>query len=384
MAESSPRSRSRQSSFGTDPCERFELNPFKIAILFQKETCIHCGRLWTDHEGASAEDVFEGNLQVFRKASDLLRRGSKSGEWLLDGEETKGHSSSGEDDLFHMMSPNSLAHVNAECQGAREIPGTTKVYSFIDFKECNVPNRAQSSQPSTRLCDTPEDLSLALQEAQDEVMTLRQRCEALEAQKLACALLDADRLCRELALADGPPETAPEAARPTVGLRELEELQKSCALAIARLKEAPERLKPGREIPPPNKVHEDPAPAPEAPVVSAPRSPRFLPKRLHGAAVLTQLAPEVYRVENRLHAQTRGLAYRRSKCPTDVDPNLVAPWGSTVSGRDSGEWIQCEAHVSFWAPWAEVHQEPEVLEEGIVDSVRKRFGDLVSHLNSIP
>lgn len=123
----------------------------------------------------------------------------------------------------------------------------------------------------------------------------------------------------------------------------------------------------------------------QEPIQAAPKnSPRFLPKRLHGAAVLTQLAPEVYRVENRLHAATRGLAYRRSKCPTDVDPSLVAPWGSTVSGRDAGDWIQCEAHVSFWAPWAEVEQEPEVLEEGIVDSVRKRLGDLVSHLNSIP
>ena len=28
-----------------------------------------------------------------------------------------------------------------------------------------------------------------------------------------------------------------------------------------------------------------------------------------------------------------------------------------MTSRDEGDWIQCEAHVSFWAPWAEVPQE---------------------------
>ena len=26
----------------------------RIAISFQKESCIHCGRLWTDHEGVAS------------------------------------------------------------------------------------------------------------------------------------------------------------------------------------------------------------------------------------------------------------------------------------------------------------------------------------------
>jgi len=380
MEPSSPRS--RQSSFGTDACERFEPNPFKIAILLQKESCKHCGRLWTEHEGVIKEDIFEGYLQAMRKAADAWQRETKGEEWFFDGYGDEPQK--GDDDHFRMMSPTSLANVNAQSEGAREVPGSAKVYSFIDFKECNVPSRSPEHpcDESSRLCESSDDLRLALQAAQDEVISLRHRCEALQARQMSCALLDAQRLCRDLAH-DGPPETSPEAARPTVGLRDLEELQQSCALAIARLKQ--------EELPIP-KIQEEPrwSHFPAESSAPTPSSPRFLPKRIHGAAVLIPLAPEIYRVENRLQASTRGLAYRRSKCPTDVDASFIAPWGSTVTGRDEGDWIQCEARVSFWAPWAEVPQDPETedslgdMAQRYKDTVRRKFGDFVSHLNSMP
>eukprot|EP00434_Breviolum_minutum_P000203 symbB.v1.2.000172.t1/scaffold9.1/size550961/28 len=49
-----------------------------------------------------------------------------------------------------------------------------------------------------------------------------------------------------------------------------------------------------------------------------------------------------------------------------------------------------EARVSFWAPWAEVPQDPEIedslgdMAQRYKDTVRRKFGDFVSHLNSMP
>ena len=91
---------------------------------------------------------------------------------------------------------------------------------------------------------------------------------------------------------------------------------------------------------------------PMCPEVAA-GSPRYLPKRLQGLQVLWPLAPEIFRVQNTLQARSKGLAYRRSKSSGDVDPKQVVAWGSTVTGRDEGDWIRCEQGVAFWAPWAE-------------------------------
>lgn len=345
MESASPRC-SRQSSGGSEPCERFEPNPFKIAILLQKESCKHCGRPWTEHDGVISEDIFEGYLQALRKAADAWQREAADPreECCFYGDEPQrgpsGPSGPPDHDDFQMMSPTSLANLNAQTESAREVPGSAKVYGFIDFSECNVASHMPSESPSrqTSACD---DLKAALQEAQDQVATLTRKCQVLEAKQMEGTLLQVRRLCQRLAQ---DPETAPEAAD-VVSTSDLEELHRSCALALARLRR-PEEDVEAEEV----KLQktEDPVAPPVAPV----RSPRFLPKRLQGVSVLTPLAPEIYRVENRLGAPTKGLAQRRSRSVSDVDPASVVLWGSTVTGRDEGDWIRCEAGVSLWAPWA--------------------------------
>ncbi|CAK9061740.1 Hypothetical protein SCF082_LOCUS32284 [Durusdinium trenchii] len=166
--------------------ERFEPNPFKIAILLQKESCKHCGRPWTEHDGVISEDIFEGYLQALRKAADAWQREAADPreECCFYGDEPQrgpsGPSGPPDHDDFQMMSPTSLANLNAQTESAREVPGSAKVYGFIDFSECNVASHMPSESPSrqTSACD---DLKAALQEAQDQVATLTRKCQVLEA-----------------------------------------------------------------------------------------------------------------------------------------------------------------------------------------------------------
>jgi hypothetical protein len=71
-----------------------------------------------------------------------------------------------------------------------------------------------------------------------------------------------------------------------------------------------------------------------------------LPRFLQGVEVIVALGePGKFAVNNLLlKAQTRGIAYRLSMAMQDIDPDvsMTAFWGTIVTGKIIGDWLQVD------------------------------------------
>jgi hypothetical protein len=71
---------------------------------------------------------------------------------------------------------------------------------------------------------------------------------------------------------------------------------------------------------------------------------RFLPKLINGKVVLVPEGSGRFRIDNnKLRADTEGIAYRVSKDLNDLDPSedILAKWGCIIHGQDDGNgWVE--------------------------------------------
>lgn len=148
---------------GDENCDTFAPNPFKLAILLQKENCKNCGRSWTDHQDVISEDQVGGYLKAIKNAADdwrKLQQVKHTGDhesWLSDEfqdalttTEVPDSETESSDVEFQMFTPTNFgeAPVKHEQKAAKN---SLKVINLIDFGECNeIP---ESQFPSPELQD---------------------------------------------------------------------------------------------------------------------------------------------------------------------------------------------------------------------------------------
>eukprot|EP00931_Biecheleriopsis_adriatica_P037006 TRINITY_DN21243_c0_g1_i1.p1 TRINITY_DN21243_c0_g1~~TRINITY_DN21243_c0_g1_i1.p1 ORF type:complete len:276 (+),score=55.88 TRINITY_DN21243_c0_g1_i1:87-914(+) len=181
-------------------CEKFEPNPFKIAILLQKENCKHCGRPWTEHQGVISENLFDGYLQAIREAADEWQKGSSP--FPDDSDDDVG---------FRMVAPDTLTASETCCAEIEpQVHRPPKVLNLIDFRECDVAPEGHSSQACSSLrssiCASVGDLGGTMNATSPETKEVCSQTIPVEDQSQLVADLRSRLAEAEAALADAREE----------------------------------------------------------------------------------------------------------------------------------------------------------------------------------
>eukprot|EP00930_Biecheleria_cincta_P069655 TRINITY_DN5736_c0_g1_i1.p1 TRINITY_DN5736_c0_g1~~TRINITY_DN5736_c0_g1_i1.p1 ORF type:complete len:527 (-),score=107.04 TRINITY_DN5736_c0_g1_i1:126-1706(-) len=147
---------------GDENCDTFAPNPFKLAILLQKENCKNCGRPWTDHQDVISEDQVGGYLKAIKSAADdwrKIQQAKDAGDresWLpeefrdaLSATEVPDSETDGSDVEFQMFTPTNFSEATVE-HDQQAADKMLKVVNLIDFGECNEIQDCQTPPPELR------------------------------------------------------------------------------------------------------------------------------------------------------------------------------------------------------------------------------------------